>query len=428
HSQYEPMRVKVASFLDSTKDVSAYYDRLSKQQLDLLDQNDKLPPIAVRWAREAEDGPLAFAVIDDINESKALLRSSNEMVDRLTALATAAARVRAFRDLESGEEAALGLLNRVSRARFTLAHALDAVEPGDLAGEVGAVRGQRRALMAVMERLPVAPQDFAERDREGTAQWNTLSQALTLRAGEVDSMQATINGLRRTLADGPSQGVALDPTSAREFQAELAANEHDMAGYRQQMEELRRQVEMGRAQIGLGDARYQGDAASRSQFRDALAREVTLAEAGEAGPDARSFAGSVSPVLTQAQGYESELVALVQRMEVQVDERAGVLLKKIQAERAAAAGFQQQLDALDVEAQRTVGAVAERNFGLARDRLSGIVLRADVGVTEQAWEVREEELDRVRSLQSDRARQEQVLDDELKEVRDDGVEPGQQSK
>ena len=63
-----------------------------------------------------------------------------------------------------------------------------------------------------------------------------------------------------------------------------------------------------------------------------------------------------------------------------------------------------------------------------RDKLSNIVLRADVGITEQAWEVREEELDRVRSLQSERARQEQLLDEELKEVRDDGVEPGQPSK
>jgi hypothetical protein len=39
--------------------------------------------------------------------------------------------------------------------------------------------------------------------------------------------------------------------------------------------------------------------------------------------------------------------------------------------------------------------------------------------------VREEELDRVQSLLGERARQEQLLDEELKEVRDDGVEPGQ---
>ncbi|HEY8042315.1 MAG TPA: tetratricopeptide repeat protein, partial [Polyangiaceae bacterium] len=34
-AQYDPMRAKVESFLDSTKDVSVYYDKLAQQQLDL---------------------------------------------------------------------------------------------------------------------------------------------------------------------------------------------------------------------------------------------------------------------------------------------------------------------------------------------------------------------------------------------------------
>jgi len=97
-------------------------------------------------------------------------------------------------------------------------------------------------------------------------------------------------------------------------------------------------------------------------------------------------------------------------------------------ERANVANFQKQLDSLDGEARMLVGQVAERNFGVVRDKLRGIVLRADVGITEQAWEVREEELSRVRSLQSERSRQEQLLDEELKEVRDDGVEPGRATK
>jgi hypothetical protein len=121
------------------------------------------------------------------------------------------------------------------------------------------------------------------------------------------------------------------------------------------------------------------------------------------------------------------LLAALQQLEAQVADRSGQLQQKVEAERVRLAGYQQQLDALDNEARDLVGHVAQRNFGLVRDKLRGIVLRADVGITEQAWEVREEELDRVRSLQSERARQEQLLDEELKEVRDDGVEPGQPS-
>ncbi len=66
--------------------------------------------------------------------------------------------------------------------------------------------------------------------------------------------------------------------------------------------------------------------------------------------------------------------------------------------------------------------MAQRNFTLVRDKLQNIVLRADVGITEQAWEVREEELDRVRNLQTERRAQEQLLDEELKEVLDDSGE------
>ena len=58
---------------------------------------------------------------------------------------------------------------------------------------------------------------------------------------------------------------------------------------------------------------------------------------------------------------------------------------------------------------------------------------ADVGVTEEAWELREEQLTRVRNLQLERSRSEQQLNEELREVLDDmgetdkpsGKEPGQ---
>ena len=64
-----------------------------------------------------------------------------------------------------------------------------------------------------------------------------------------------------------------------------------------------------------------------------------------------------------------------------------------------------------------------RNFANVRDRLENIVLRADVGITEEAWEVREEQLTRVRRLRIERARGVRRLQEELSEVLDDSGEP-----
>jgi len=244
---------------------------------------------------------------------------------------------------------------------------------------------------------------------------------------EVDALQATVNGLRRMLSDGPQQGVARDPASVQRFQAELDAIAKDLNRYRDGVGEVRREIDMGRAQIGLGDSRYQSDSAARDQFRELFDREIQLASSGAGGSGAQRAAQSMSPVVAQVRQSEVQLLASIGAIDAQVAVRSQDLRAKLDSERANLASYQQQLDALDNDARTVVGHVAQRNFGLVRDKLRGIVLRADVGITEQAWEVREEELSRVRGLQTERARQEQILDEELKEVRDDGAEPTQPS-
>ena len=420
--EYEPMRQKLEAFIEQTPDPAVYYDKLSQQQLDLLDQNEQLPPTAVRWAREAEDGPMAFAVIDDVNQCKALIRQSYLLIDKLNIILNASNRVRAFPELHAGEEKALALINRISKMRVVLAKGLDSEEPSDLSGEIAQARAQRRALQAQMGQLPVTTSEFAERDYQGTRQWNTVSQELTRRGVEIDYLNATINGLRRMLKEDAQSGLARDPASLKRFNEELDENERLLKQKQDEVVELRRQIEIGRAQIGLGDARYQSDAQARVTFRDALEREVQLAAQGQAGADAQRYASKVQGALEQSRAVEDRLVQQFAQLEQQVAARISEVQGKVEAERLKINGYNMQLGTLDREAHALVGEVAKRNFGVVRDKIRGIVLRADVGITEQAWEVREEELERVHNLQTERAREEQLLDEELREVLDDAGE------
>lgn len=417
--EYEPMRARLEAFIDGTQDPSVYYEKLSQQSLDVLDQNEQIPPIAVRWAREAEDGPMAFAVIDDVNQCKQLLRQSYLLIDKLNIILNATNRVRAFPELMAGEEKALSLLNRISRMRLMIAKGMDDEEPKDLGGEMGTVREQRRQAQGTIGALPVASGEFADRDYQGMRQWNQVSQELTRRGVEIDYLNATINGIRRMLKEDAQRGVARSPEDVKRFNAELDDNERLLKQRRQEADELRRQIEIGRAQIGIGDARYQNDAVARVSFRDALDREIMLASQGQAGGDAQRYSGKVKPALEQARAIEDRLVQQFAELEKQVTARIGEVQAKVEAERVKINGYNMQLGVLDTEAHDLVGQVAKRNFLFVRDKLRGIVLRADVGITEQAWEVREEELERVHNLQTERAREEQLLDEELREVLDD---------
>lgn len=416
---YDPMREKVDAFLGSTSDPAVYYDRLSQEQLEALDQSSALPPLAVQWAREAEDGPAAFAVIDDINQCRELIKQSNEMIEKLNAVLSSPNRVRAFPELKAGEEQALALLNRIALARLTVGQGLDGVDLSVKSGDLDAARARRRALEARLGRVPVTEGDFQEREQQALRQWNTASQALQRLQLQVDTLQATINGLRRVLREGPQSGVVRDPATVARFEQELAQNERDLVLYRQQMDGLRRMVSAGRVQVGFGDQRFIEDAQVRRAYRDALAREVDLSTRGVGGSGLSMYARRVLPVLRAADAAEARLEKALADLEAEVARNSTGLQRTVAEETAKVVGYSVRLEQLDREARLVVGEVAMRNFGLVRDRLKNIVLRADVGITEQAWEVREEQVTRVRSLQVERAREERLLREELNEVLDD---------
>jgi len=152
-----------------------------------------------------------------------------------------------------------------------------------------------------------------------------------------------------------------------------------------------------------------------------MANEVRK-QVEQALSDAAAYAKSIQPLLSRADSDELALDTQRAKWEQQAVEQANGLRDKISQEIALIETYAQNLDGLDQQARLLVGEIAMKNFSLVRDRLKSIVLRADVGIVQEAWEVREEQALRVRNLQRERAREEQTLNDELREVLDDAEE------
>lgn len=416
---YDPMRAKVDAFLGSTSDPAVYYDKLSQEQLDSLGSNSILPPLAVQWAREAEDGPAAFAVIDDVTQCRDLIKQSNEMIEKLNAVLSSPNRVRAFPELKAGEEKALSLANRVGLARLSLGQGMDNVDEGALSGEIGSWRAKRRSLEKRLGVLPVTDADFQDREGQALKQWNTVSQGLQRLNLQVDTLQATVNGLRRVLREGPTSGIVRDPASVARFEQELAQNERELLMYKQQMDSLRKMVSAGRVQVGFGDQRFVEDEQVRRAYREALGNEARLAAGGAGGGKLQAYAARIQPLLRSAEEADAKVDAAMAELEREVHKKTDEAKATVARETSNMVNYTVQLDKLDGEARQVVGEVAMRNFVFVRDRLRNIVLRADVGITEEAWEVREEQMTRVRNLQVERSREDRLLKEELNEVLDD---------
>lgn len=426
-STYDPMREQVEQFLGSTSDPGAYYDKLTKREFEAM-SGTGLPQVALEWAREAEDGPAAFAIIDDVQECRDLISQSNDMIDRIGAVMNSPARVRAFPELKAAEERAMGLENRTGLARLTVAEGLEDTDDGALSGEIAQARATRRSLEARLKKVPVSDADFGAREVEAQKQWNTVSQSVQRLELEVNTNQAIINGLKRVLTEGDSLGVVRDPASIQRFKEEITDNERDVVLYKQQLDALRKMISSGRVQAGFGDQRFVEDDQVRKAYREALAKEIQLASQGAGGGSLQSFANKAMPVLSATDTAEDAVARVRAELDQEVGRRSQGLVDEVNKEKENVAGYTVRLDELDQQARVVVGEVAMRNFGYVRDRLKNMVMRADVGITQEAWEVREDQITRVRTLQRERSREEKVLREELNEVLDDAGENDTETK
>jgi tetratricopeptide (TPR) repeat protein len=418
---YEPMQQRVEAFLASTSDPGVYYDRLARKEFETLDAA-ALPPIALEWARSAEDGEAAFAIVDDVAECRELLTQSNEMVERLTAVINSPARVRAFPELKGGLEGALGSLNKTAFARLTLAQGLEELDDGALSGELASVRAERRSLEPRLKKLPTSDGDFSTREVEAERQWNRVSQGVQRLELQLNANQASINGIRRVIDEGGSLGVVRDPAAVAAWLGQLQQEERNGLLFRQQLETIRKMIRAGRVTAGFGDQRFIEDDQIRARYNQLVRRELELAASGAAGTDVAAYAQRGLPIARSADEADVQAAAVRKELEVEVEKRTQQVAADVARETTNLVGYQVRLDELDARARTLVGEVVLRNFGLVRDRIKNMVLRADVGITQHAWEVREDQITRVRTLQRERVREERTLTEELNEVLDDAGE------
>jgi tetratricopeptide (TPR) repeat protein len=418
-SRFEPVGTDISAFLAATTDPAVYYDRLIDDRVGVRTE-DELPPVVMDWVREESEDQRVFALIDDVMRSRELLKDAQRMASKMETILTSSARAKAFPDLKLRLQHGLGLLNQLTQAKRALALGLEAADDAAYAGELSQAREKRRGLMNRVKELPVTASDFSRRESAGQEEWNGISQRIQQLTLETDRLQAVINGLRRVLRDADKYGVVRSEDAKARFQREIEENEQQVEVYKRQLNEQKELLERGRIQIGFGDSRYVEDRSARSDFDRAFGNEVKLLKSGRGSEAGRAFVKDAARLLERTARVERRLRELISGFEREVGEGAVRLRQEVAAEAHNLRAFSDQLNGLDQQARILVGEVAKRTFGLVRERLESIVLRADVGIVQQAWEVREHHRDKVRTLQRKRSSEDQQLSAELEEVLQDG--------
>ncbi len=418
-AKFDPLRDQVQTFLTDNEDPAIYYDKLTAAEIEV---SGELPELAVDWAREAAEEERVFAIVDDVARSRKLIKRSRKIVALLKAALGSESRAKVFPEVLQQLQSVVALLNQLGVARLSLAHGMDDVA-SSASGQLDKIRRERRKLMGRLGEVPTNPGDFTVRESQAETSWNHVSQMLQRLQLQADHLRALVNGLRRLLSESQRYGINADQSSLERFRLEIAENEKDLAVYTRRIDELRAQVEIGRVQSGFGDERFQEDEKVRLGFRELFGKEVQLAQASKDSSEAE-YSRSVAPILARMSKTEARLDSFMKQLDAAVYSQGEEIRGVLAEEAKAIEMYASRLDTMDQHARLLVGEVAKNNFVRAKDRLKDVVMRADVGLVQQAWEVREEQKQRVFDLLRERAQEDRLINDELREVLDD-AEDGQ---
>ena len=398
---FGPIRDELEQQRTAHGDLHAYFREVVRQNLDDFDIDDFLPQSAQLWIELESDHERALGVLQDLSESKKLVRETDDLAQRIKAVLAAPNRVSVFSDLRRQRERSTALRNRAARAQGSLIDSEASAVPGS-GPEVDRARAERRRLQAEVLRLPVNTEDFVDRDLEVLTQYRSAEQDLQALRVEILGLEARIVASRLGL-------LAADPekVNAEELRGELAEQQAEAEAYQERLTAIRRQLEVGRLHVGVGDARYQADESTRDAFTNAIERERRVAGTGGGAYD--SGYRRIAAIEAQLDQRDAQIDAVVQR-------RVSEMLAVVEEETSNLTRYRSALRSLEGETVDVVGAITYLSFNRIHRRFYDLVLRADVGKIDVAWARREEHRLRMDALTRERARELQALDEEFRDV------------
>ena len=172
-------------------------------------------------------------------------------------------------------------------------------------------------------------------------------------------------------------------------------------------------IQVGRIQVGVGDQRYRRDDRLRAEYNRLVTEERSLMREQGLRPNQQ-----LSQLFDRLVRLEDVLDQHDARIEAVLRERTDEMRAIVEEESGKIEGYRLSLAQLETETEEVVGAITYAGFMNVRSRFYDLVLRADVGRIDVAWQRREEHRSRVDMLTRERNREIQVLDDEFQDIMD----------
>lgn len=414
---YAPVRDEIDALLSVNKDPVQYFDELLARNEKSLDVTKLLPPVALKWASTRQEVAEAVEITAALDQSRRGIAESRAIADRI--LRSLEERgLESFPVLQEGYTRADAVETALTRAEAQLTVIEEQLVgermSAETKGQLEALKGRQDELKRRLDTLPTTSDEVRARRERLQAAVDALDQQAFRLGIDIQSQAAQLTAIRKFVDDTRSQRKdSADDEKA--FLEKVTLEQRALDGMQTQLEELRAQL---LAERNNADKAVGGEGQLRKQYAELLEQERALLGQSRGG-----LGGDAQQVLRRADVVRADADALKERVtrskgivRERVARRAQKLREQVLLEQQLIEGYAAETQAVTGETRNLVGRIAFDSFRRVRQSFYDLVLKADVGVVDVAFQRKQDKTSGIQKLAGQKDRELKQLDDEFKEV------------
>ncbi len=407
---YRPVRDELRLMAGREVNPRAYFDEIAGQAAG----GGVLPPLARRWATGQERLRRAMEVSHGMEQGERMLDEADQMAGKLLSVLDSGGGASLFPALRgaqvSAQQISLGL-GGLSERLLTLERQLVSAKlSAAQRAELDQVLARRLDLEPKVRALPTAQEPQVAQASLRETRLGALEQENFRLRYFVQNLRAQLNAL--TVWVG-TERETLSAEAQREYAERIAHEERVAVELEAEQTGLAAAIGREKTLAGLAGGPSAAEVELRAQYAATLDREREILAAAQGEEETRARIEAQRTVIA---GFHAELGRFTRRLDDLVRRKSVDVKAEVLREVGLLASHRQAATGVRDDAKLVVGEIAQASFADVERKFQDIVLRADVGIVDVAWALKEAKTHEISRRVNEQNRELKLLDDEFTEV------------
>ena len=424
-SEYGPIQRELERLARSNEKLGKYFDWLLHRQNTDYDINRPLSERAAAFIEADSSLSGMVSVFDTIGQERRDILFSRKLVDQIRSALKGAQKMDVFPQLQDGWARLMGAENQLIFNTASLLEAenqllMEVLSGKDLARAEGLAATRHSLERRFRKEVPNSVAEYKEREHFANNEFEDVEREAFVVRQLMDRAREQLQAFEQWVTENVSlfQGEEGATEVETKIRKEIEVERKRLLKLYDELVVLQEDIESAQALMGMSDVLAQAEANIKNKilaaFKEEHAAYVKLRKS--LGPQEKTVASDLARLRRRVFSRMGDVASVLKIVEKQVDVQVRRLNKVLAKEQRKVRRYYNELKANEKTSRTLAGDVGFVLFRGARDAVREMVLEADVGLIDVAWQRKQTNTERLRELIGERNLRIRDLDDSLRAI------------